>query len=379
MAAKSQHFFNPCDAPNAQRLPAKIWELLRRNDSFRRDVNRLRALDKRATKETKEYQEVARQYNQAVADQDNAQIAASWQRLDQIKHRPTRSETLRLIEKHQRTHPLAALALTWLVPEPEFFIRCKCRSRVQEGHGFSPDWSDWSWRNVYVGSGRKLAVKVGGESWTRGPGIFASTLTNPFPDWQNWRPGQALFDYKTPWNRLPRSFRRQFVAAWRDNYDSPDAHEFNFLRQPRKTDRLSRADFANYLSFRQTVKRNRLFAVSPAVLTTKDVGSVFGKLVTKLKRRLPESREHLFGSEAAWGHYLALREIKLSLAEHLAGPDYKAKNSAEVTERVRNQRKNVQFGVKSVEKLIALVYPAFDLKKTVLVHSAPPRKNRRKS
>jgi len=400
MAGSPRQFFNPCSPRKNERIPAKIWELLRRNDSFRRDVNRLRALDKRASKETEEYQEVARQFNlasDALAEALRqkkpptpkekiatlkAHQAAAWQRLEPINSRPIRRQTFRLIENHRKTHPLAALALTWLVPEPEFFIRCKRRGRIQEGHGFSPDLRDssWSWRNAYVGRGRKLAVKVGGESWTRGPGIFAPRLINPFPDWQNWRLGGALFDCTTPWNRLPKSFRSWFVRNWRKHYDSKDGYEFNYVRPPRKTDILSPAAAAEYWGFLETVSCNRLFAISPSLLTTKDVGAVFERLQNRIKKGLPESREHLFGSETAWEHYLALKERKLSLAEHIVGTDYRTIDSISVTKSVRDQRRNVQFGVNAVEKMIALVYPVFELKKAVLVHSAPPRdkKKRRK-
>ncbi|MFZ0828833.1 MAG: hypothetical protein WAO02_15560 [Verrucomicrobiia bacterium] len=400
MAGSPRQFFNPCSSHKNERIPAKIWELLRRNSSFRRNVNRLRALDKRGAKETEEYQEVARQFNlatDALAEalrQKNsptlkekiatlkAQQAAAWQSLEPIKNRPIRRQTFRLIEKHRKTHPLAALALTWLVPEPEFFICCKRCGRIQEGHGISPDLRDssWVWRNAYVGRGRKLAVKVGGESRTRGPGIFAPRLTNPFPDWQNWRPGGALFDCTTSWNRLPKSFRSWFVSEWQNHYDSKDGYEFNYVRPPRRNDILSRDTAAQYWGFLETVSRARLFAISPTLLTTKDVGAVFERLQNRVKKGLPEGREHLFGSEAAWGHYLALKERRLSLAEHIVGADYQKEDSTIVTEKVRNQRRNVQFGVKAVEKMTALVYPVFELKNAALTHSAPPRdkKKRRK-
>lgn len=44
---KSHHnlHFNPCDAsPEQDSLPAKIWELLRRNSGFKKTVARLKEL-----------------------------------------------------------------------------------------------------------------------------------------------------------------------------------------------------------------------------------------------------------------------------------------------------------------------------------------------
>lgn len=370
MATESRPLFNPCDSPSTQRLPAKIWELLRRNDAFRNEVERLQKLDKQAAQETEAYHRAATQHNQALAGSDNARMTATQKRLDQIKHRPIRSKARGLIEKHTRTHPLAALALTWLVPEPAFHDLRKKNGQIEYGEGASPDYNDGSWRWERPNDGPKGAV---GHHFSRGPNISARN-----PDWKNWRRGEALFSLTTAWNRLPKSFKRSFVSVWKEHYDFQSAYEFTYIHPPRKTDNWDRADFAKYLAFTETVSRHRLFAVSPTALTTKDVGAVFEKLREQVMANLPKNREHLFGSEAAWRHYLARSERGLSMAEHIAGPDWKAKESDQLTAQVRNQRKNVQYGVNAVKKLISLVFPSFDLKKAALVHSAPLRKKRRK-
>jgi hypothetical protein len=364
MGKELEQLFNPCRAPKAQRLPAKIWELLRRNESFRLEVKKLHALDKRAKQETVNYGGIARQYNKAIAEKDTALIAEWQARYDAVKDRPIRRKSPRVIDAHQKMHPLVALALTWLVPEP-LFAACRQRNgQIEEGTGLSPDLNHPSWK-WWKSNEPQGAI---GHDIVRGPEIGRN-----FEEWQNWRPGLTLFDCATFWNRLPKSFKSEFVRVWRRCYDSQDAYEFKYLPPPRNTDNLTRDDFARYLDFWETVTHRRLFAVSLAILTTKDVGEVFARLQNRIKRRLPESRDYLFGTEAAWRHYLAITERKLSLARYIIGPGYKSKDSTEINEAVRNRRRNVQFGVKAIEKMISLVYPTFELKKIVVVHSAPRR------
>jgi hypothetical protein len=345
MSARS---FNPCSLNKHEQIPAKIWELLCRNTEFEKAVKRLRKLDTKA-----------RETNRSG---------------------PEWKQSCDLIDELNMLHPLAALALKWLVPEPEFFIHCKRHGRIQDGEGYSPDLQNpsWVWRNRYDGRTRKPAVQVGGVHLVRGPSCAASNITTPFPDWQNWKPGEAMFDLSTTWNRLPKSFRNMFVRKWREIYDSPNGCEFNYIAPPRKTDILNRDDLAEYLAFVETVKSCRLFAVSPAMLTTKDVKTVFSKLQDKVKKGLPPNREHIFGSKQAWHHHIARVDRGLSLSKYLLGSGGERQSSAEDTLKIRDQRKNVEAGVEAIQKLIFLVYPVFDLKHAILVHSAPPRKRRRK-
>jgi hypothetical protein len=363
MGAKLKSLFNPSSTPKVQRLPAKIWELLRRNDGFRQEVEKLWNLDQQAGEETKKYTEVVRRYNKAISDRDASR--GEWQQhYDSIKDRPIRKNTFNLIEKHQKTHPLAALALLWLVPEPLFAASRVREGQLEEGTGLSPDLKNPSW--VWWRSNEPQGAI--GHYTMRGPEIGSH-----FEDWQTWQLGQKLFDYTTPWVRLPISFKSAFVRAWQQNYDLKDAYEFEYIYPPRQTDTLTPADFSQYLEFLETVMRRRLFAISPSILTTKDVNEVFARLQFQIKRSLPESRDHLFGTEAAWNHYLAIKERKLSFQEHIIGDEDRATPSTEITQKVRNHRRNVQSGVKTVEKLISLIYPLIDLKQMVRVRSAPPR------
>ena len=323
-------------------------------------------LDAQARDETTKHSEIAKKYNQAVADRDHAKLTEYRPQYDLLNNRPARKRTFSYIEKHQKSNPLAALALQWLVPEPLFASDRVRAGQREDGTGLSPDFNHSSW--IWWKSDRPQGAI--GHYNVRGPEIGSH-----FEDWQNWRPGRNLFDCATPWNRLPRSFKSVFMRVWRQNFDLKDAYEFKYIHPPRKTDSLSRADFERYLEFLETVMHHRLFAISPAILTTKDVGEVFARLQNRIKRNLPENRDHFFGTETAWNHYFAIKEGKLSLLKHIVGHDHRTKSSTENTAKVRNNRRNVQFGVKAVEEMIALIYPEFELNKILLIHSAPPRDN----
>ena len=364
MGEKSKHLFNPCQAPEGQRLPAKIWELLRRNTVFCSEVQKLRALDKRARHETPKYSKIAIRYNRAVAGNDAALIAKWQPRYDVVKDRAIRAKAVSIIEAHQKMHPLAALALIWLVPEPLFHAYRQREAQLEEGNGLSPDLThpSWIWWKSNAPQG---AI---GHRTVRGPEIGGN-----LEEWQRWRPGQALFECVTPWSHLPNSFKSEFVRVWEEQYDRKDAFEFEYVHLSSKVEPVSRTNFAKYLEFLDIVSRHRLFAVSPGILTTKDAGQAFERIQKQIKQGLPESRQHIFGSEAAWRHYLAIIESKLSLREHIGGPGYKKLNSADVTTLISNKRKNVHFGISAVEELIALVFPTFEFKKAVLIKSAPPR------
>ena len=95
MAHTSQPAYNPCSLAEQEQTPAKIWELLRRNEAFRADVQRLVKLD------STERNHHAR----------NGQYHGSaWHK------------SRRLVERVRKRHPFAGIALQWLVPEPLFLV-----------------------------------------------------------------------------------------------------------------------------------------------------------------------------------------------------------------------------------------------------------------
>ena len=86
MAHAPQHPHNPCSLDKNQQTPAKVRELLRRNDRFKKAVARLEDLDKR----------------HRVAD-------------DGLQRRP-REIGLAMVRRLGELHSFAGVALQWLVP-----------------------------------------------------------------------------------------------------------------------------------------------------------------------------------------------------------------------------------------------------------------------
>jgi len=95
MAQLSPRLFNPCSLDENEQIPAKIWELLRRNRDFRDAAERLTKLD---AKERNDCEEIGKYHGEA------------WQK------------SWRLVKRAAAHHPFAGVALQWLVPEPLF--RC---------------------------------------------------------------------------------------------------------------------------------------------------------------------------------------------------------------------------------------------------------------
>ena len=91
MSAQNCQPFNPCTLVEDEQIPAKIWELLRRNERFRASVEQLRKLD----------------------NKERATYAASGK-----YHGPAWKKSCALIRKIEPVHSFAHVAFMWLVPEP---------------------------------------------------------------------------------------------------------------------------------------------------------------------------------------------------------------------------------------------------------------------
>jgi hypothetical protein len=108
MAHAPQHAYNPCSLDENEQNPAKIWELLRRNDRFKKAVARLEELDKRPRLEN-----------------------------DSLNRNP-RAVSLAMVHRLGEIHAFAAEAIQWLVPEPLFEIN----------HVAIPANLDLTWKDV---------------------------------------------------------------------------------------------------------------------------------------------------------------------------------------------------------------------------------------
>lgn len=162
MAHAPQHLHNPCLLDENQQTPAKVWELLRRNDRFKKVVARLKALDQRPR----------------VAD-------------DGSQRRP-REIGLAMVRRLGELHCFAGVALQWLMPEPLFEIHHVAIPAnvdltgkafapleiVQLQEGITPDPTDekhWRTFEAHAGQDAQSVANRNGRPWRRGPHIHFQT------------------------------------------------------------------------------------------------------------------------------------------------------------------------------------------------------------
>lgn len=396
MPDELEHPFNPGDntLPDDEQIPAKIWELLRRNSEFKQAVERLRSLDLKAH-ETK-------------------RSGSEWK------------ESSRLIADLENPNPLAALALQWLVPEPEFFATREHDGLIEDGTGHSPGFNHASW--IWV----KRNVKQGaiGPSQRRGPEI----ASHYFEDWKNWQEGEALFNFETAWPNLPKSFQSAFRNTWENKYDCADAKEIAFAdawksfrgllsRTQKQLDAANKSlcakpepaiEIGNDLSFREVPQfpppgmndeeseqffaltestgNYRIFAVPMTLLTKLDADKCLEHLRALLSDNLLERRSHFFGTKAAWRDFIAvesrapgetedsaIRRHILQVHENKDLRDARKEvESAETPEKLvkaKQELRNVETNVLQshssdvrdnldcIQKLSALIFPEFSLVK----------------
>ena len=103
MAQLSSQLFNPCLLDENEQIPTKIWELLRRNKSFREAVCRLTQLDDRATKSLKNIQAfLARNVEQGQNTQEARELVAECERRNKLTFRAKR-----MLEHRKQRHRAA--------------------------------------------------------------------------------------------------------------------------------------------------------------------------------------------------------------------------------------------------------------------------------
>jgi hypothetical protein len=278
------HTFNPCDLENEdEQVPAKIWELLRRNAAFRAEVERLSELE----------------------SQVQTECAAG------TYHGPAWNESWRLVEEAKDRHSFAGIALEWLVPDPLLIItrftaskdgspvsRKVCEVRPQDLAALE-HWPWWDDKKPNV-QGRRLV---------RGPEIhFHDGNIRRLCDrhiflneWQGWKPGEKMFDCETPWTRTPAGFRNWFQFIWRRDYDSsarnpfsgtradsPEPHESDFFKGWNLQDfpashssSLSTGELAKVIRFNEFADA-RVFAIPRTILTKRQANAMVAETYASL-------------------------------------------------------------------------------------------------
>src|ERR1039458_3458703 len=201
MAQPSPQLFNPCSLDENEQIPAKIWELLRRNAAFCAVVQRLGKLD---SKERHAWKTTGRYHG------------APWHK------------SWRLVERIRARHPFAGIALQWLVPEPLFHCEIatcprgkKWKKRgvfitrfLRVGEGVAPNVKDkgWVWRNPAKPDIAGHPIRRGPEvHWTQSRFKRLRSWVNPILEWRRY---PWPFNVEHSWAEAPAQFRREFNYVW---------------------------------------------------------------------------------------------------------------------------------------------------------------------
>jgi hypothetical protein len=326
MPHTAQHPHNPCSLDENDQVPAKIWELLRHNDTFRADVQRLSKLD---TEERNNRAKTGEHHGSAWVE--------SWQLLESIKER----------------HPFAGVALEWLVPDPLFEIHYKAlpsnldltgkRSAplvtVKLQQGSNPDPKDKEHWRTFEAQGEQDAESVAnlnGRPWRRGPHVHLQLSTDPrfcdkvdpLQEWRDYFTAGRKFTVDTPWCDAPPQFKREFSFLWRQldsrtknrvtgtRIDAPYEHETDFFQSWHLTDfrasgssNLSKDDLVKVLKFNQLADDYRVFAIPNTIRTRMEARRVADWLYDQLAANLPAREPELYGSPLQWDIFLTVRDL----------------------------------------------------------------------
>ncbi len=395
--------FNPCNLDNRDEIiPAKIWELLRRNTAFRADVTRLIELDNKE-----------RQYQKRIARSPKAGTrgkawVAAWSLVDQIKHR----------------HGFGAIALQWLVPDPLFMVTVVARpadndgsqTKVQTlrktliGEGTNPrDMLNWRWFPSHS------AANLSGRLISYGPDIHWTTSNDPrLRDWVNpieeWNAYSWPFTLAHSWPEAPVGLNRAFQFLWRrrcdcrpknpitgSQSDSPAPYESEFfhawtceeiLKEKEAPGITSRA-MTKTLAFEILAKDYRLFAIPRAILTKKTANEMGQWLATELKKGHRHygdlvadgllNETELLGTSVEWHDFLIYRRFRDAgqneeTARQNALLEHFRCHSADKRSKLDQRRANQSHFYRRLaymESLADAIYPRFDLS-TLL--AAPPNR-----
>ncbi len=328
-----KHPDNPCHLSEQEQVPAKVWELLRRNEAFRRRVACLKRLDHRAR------------------TNDPPPQRAAWH------------AALRRTQLTDQQHEFAGVALKWLVPEPLFTVRrwrvpCDLELKLgrayelecfEEGEGTTPDptdagnwrWGTSSWFNLF---GRRIC---------RGPelkldrcedGRFSSQV-DVLADWRDY---PWPFTLEHSWPKAPPGFQRTFRRLWAKHdsrIENPatgrrgseaSAHETTFFAQwdigaafvkAAQSGALDDKSFARCLMFHDLATDYRVFALPRNIRTRMEARRLAKWMLEQLTRlpdgtELPRHEKVILGTPLQWDMLLVYEDRRRQGVEHTAALQY---------------------------------------------------------
>jgi len=376
MSHEPQHPDSPC-SPNlseTERAPAKIWELLRRNYTFKKTVAHLIELDG------------------LVRATANAKGGGSYEARVRADH------LIKAVEEH---NTFAAVALQWLVPEPLFEIRHVAVSpganstgrqalvtvKLQEGTTADPE-DKQHWR-TFEARGKFNAQSIAnfsGRLWRRGPDIRFQTSEDPrlrdqidaVKEWRDYFANGRTFTLDTPWRDSPPQFKRSFCWLWRrqdsresnpltgDRIDAPHEHETRLFDGWDLMSRLGQSpvreeDLARALTFGNLAKHYRVFAFPKSIRSRMEARRMGTWLTEQLSRlsdgsNLPAHEPVIYGTPLQWDVFLfagQCNDKSLLNAYRLAKPKVKA---IERKRKWRRERLNYIEHYRAIQRHIERIF-----------------------
>ncbi len=321
MAHAPQHPHNPCSLGANEQTPAKIWELIRRNDHFTKAVARLEALDKRPRVEHDSRQRHPRETASAMVD-----------RLGEI-------------------HGFAGAAIQWLVPEPLFEIHHVAipanldltgrasaplvTVKLQEGVTADPnDKAHWRTFEAHGDQDAQSVANGCGRPWRRGPHLQLQTSddprfcskVDPVQEWREYFTDGRRFTLDTPWRDAPPQFKREFCFLWRyldsrttnpitgTRIDAPREHETDFfsgwsMMSIFSNHSFQQEDLVRAIRFDDLAKHYRVFAFPKSIRSRMEARRMGNWLVEKLSHlpdsgKLPAHEPEKYGTPLQWDVFL---------------------------------------------------------------------------
>lgn len=346
--------YNPCgpETPEDERIPAKIWELLRRNPDFIEVVGKVRELERKSQVE-----------QQAPGDDRNAARRA-W------------DEAFTIVESFAGTNDFAADAIRWLVPCPIFRLEEIALPRksssaedsavpvtLRIGVGTTPNPKDkkhWKYRRTSrsgAGDAPECPHRWGpviNLITTKDDRLKGDTI-DAIAKWrESFVPGR--FTLESTWPDSPIGFRRRFRQNWVKQLGGiGGGEETGFFKgwnlgdlwlQPEMTE-TETEDYIARSSMFEDLAKLRVFAV-PHLLHKQHAKDVFKGLLKTVADQLPEEAQ-LLGTHQDWSDFLQVSAIemreKVEVGEAIRRFIYRSKSKELETKIRKNARQELNLRV----------------------------------
>lgn len=308
--------FNPALQPANERISAKIWELLRRNNPFREDAKRF-----------SEYHQTLTSSGETDSEEQITANSAGWE----------------MVNKPEQKNVFAATALVWMYPIPMF----------------EDDLDKLNWGPIIL---RSTGDKI-----------------DTVKEWQVYENLKDKLTVETSWKSAPNGFKRAFISHYskldsrivnpitKKRWDTTHPHETDFFEGWDLGDLIHSPNLIDefpdkILRFSELRDDYRVLAVPRWLHTRKAVDDALKELEILLKKDLKTKSSELGGTVSEWTDFLAVEEIRerkklqdqteaihLLIKERIPGPDKRAAHRSIIS--------RVTFNVRVINQQIEEIYP----------------------